>query len=214
MEEPALMAELGSVAGLRVLDLGCGDAAIGRALLEAGCASYVGIDGSKRMVGAARASLAGSAGEVLQADIEDFRAEPGGFDLVVSRMALHYVEDLSPVMRACRDALTPGGRLIFTVTHPLITSHDPRATGSEPRQSWVVDDYFVTGPRRVRWFGTHTTWHHRTIEDYVRELREAGFALRNLRECPPDRARFEIRDEAEYKRRLRIPLILLLAAER
>jgi hypothetical protein len=40
MEEPALLAALGDVRGLRILDLGCGDAAIGRRLLALGCRSY------------------------------------------------------------------------------------------------------------------------------------------------------------------------------
>lgn len=46
MEEPALLAELGDVAGRDVLDLGCGDAALGAMLLQRGCASYpqVGTD--------------------------------------------------------------------------------------------------------------------------------------------------------------------------
>ena len=50
MEEPALLAELGDVAGLHVLDLGCGDAALGAMLLQQGCASYLGVDGSQAMV--------------------------------------------------------------------------------------------------------------------------------------------------------------------
>ena len=35
-EEPALLETLGPVEGMRVLDLGCGDAAFGRQLLLAG----------------------------------------------------------------------------------------------------------------------------------------------------------------------------------
>jgi len=54
MEEPALLEEIGDPRGLRVVDLGCGYAAIGRTLLEAGCASYLGVDGSARMAGRAR----------------------------------------------------------------------------------------------------------------------------------------------------------------
>ena len=69
----------------------------------------------------------------------------------------------------------------FTVVHPVITSHDPRQNSKEPRQNWIVDDYFVPGPRYQQWLGTSTVWHHRTIENYFTELRKAGFALINLR---------------------------------
>jgi 2-polyprenyl-3-methyl-5-hydroxy-6-metoxy-1,4-benzoquinol methylase len=54
MEGPALFDELGPVSGLRVLDLGCGDGEIGRELCNVGAARYRGIDGSTRMVQAAR----------------------------------------------------------------------------------------------------------------------------------------------------------------
>lgn len=60
--------------------------------------------------------------------------------------------------------------------------------------------------------GSRTVWHHRTVEDYVTELRNAGFALINLRECAPRRKRFD--DDAEFERRLRIPLVLLLSGAR
>ena len=85
-------------------------------------------------------------------------------------MALHYVADLGGALRACRACLAPGGRLVFTVVHPVITSHDARESSAEPRQNWVVDDYFVSGPRNQQWLGTRTVWQHRTIEDYVTEL--------------------------------------------
>jgi len=176
MEEPALRAELGSVEGRRVVDLGCGDAAIGRALLDAGCERYVGVDASTKMVDAARATLAGTSGEVVHGDIEAFSSPPDAFDLVLSRLALHYVEDLGAVLDSCRAGLAPGGRIVFTVAHPVVTSHDARATTDEPRTSWVVDEYFNRGPRRRQWLGGAVTWHHRTVEDYVAGLARAGFA--------------------------------------
>ena len=212
MEGPAILDELGPVSGLRVLDLGCGDAEIGGELMDQGVARYRGIDGSWRMVQAAQRKLKGTTGEAVVCDIEDIAELPESFDLVLSRMALHYVADLGGVLRACRACLAPGGRVVFTVVHPVITSHDARESSTEPRQNWVVDDYFVAGPRDQQWLGTKTVWHHRTIEDYVVELRNANFALVNLRECAPRRERFD--NDTEYERRRRIPLVLLIAGAR
>ncbi len=87
MEEPSLLVALGDVRGARVLDLGCGDATLGRVLLDAGCASYRGIDGSRRMVEQARRTLKGTMGEVSLGRMEGFRAPPGSVDFVVSRLA-------------------------------------------------------------------------------------------------------------------------------
>jgi SAM-dependent methyltransferase len=213
MEGPALLDALGSAEGLRVVDLGCGDAALGRALLSGGCARYLAIDGSKRMVEVARETLRGTAGEVELGDIEDFSAPAGAFDLVVSRMALHYVEDVSRVLAACHACLVPGGRVVFTVVHPVVTSHDARASTDELRAGWVVDDYFSGGPREQDWLGGAVVWHHRTVEAYVTALHGAGFALTALSECPPRRERFG-GDDAELARRSRMPLFLLLAGVR
>src|SRR5947209_16141645 len=60
MEEPALFDILGDVTDHRVLDLGCGDAALGRILLESGCRSYHGVDASRRMIERAIETVAGS----------------------------------------------------------------------------------------------------------------------------------------------------------
>ena len=213
MEEPAVLDALGSVAGLRIVDLGCGDAGLGRRLLRDGCARYLGIDGSERMAEVARETLRGTPGEVERGDIEDFAAPPGAFDVVVSRMALHYVEDVARVLSACHACLAPGGRVVFTVVHPVITSHDARASTEELRRDWVVDDYFAGGPRELDWLGARVVWHHRTVEAYVAALQDAGFDLVALRECAPRPERFA-GDEAELARRRRIPMFLLLADAR
>jgi len=163
MEEPAILQEIGDAEGLRILDLGCGDAAIGRVLLDAGCRAYLGVDGSANMVEAARTTLRGTSGEVVRADPEDFNAPPASFDLVLSRLALHYVEHIDVMLCACHNCLSPGGRLICTVVHPVISSHDARANTEQLRTNWVVDDYFSAGPRDQNWLGGTVVWHHRTL---------------------------------------------------
>jgi SAM-dependent methyltransferase len=213
MEEPAVLEAIGDAGGLRILDLRCGDAAIGRRLLAEGCRGYVGIDASARMIEAAHAALHGTAGEARRDAIERFSAPPDSFDLVISRLALHYVEDLDAALGACRDCLSAGGRMVFTVVHPVVTSHDARAWTDEPRASWVVDDYFTAGPRRFQWLGAPVAWQHRTVGEYVASFQRAGFRLTALSECPPRAERFGD-DLEELARRRRIPLFLLLAGER
>jgi hypothetical protein len=97
------------------------------------------------------------------------------------------------------------------VLHPVITSHDARPSTSERRASWLVDDYFLSGPRPQEWMGGSVVFHHRTIEQYVGALGAAGFRLTTLSECEPRWETFDGNQE-EFARRRRIPLFLLLGA--
>jgi len=207
MEEPAVLAEVGDPAGLRILDLGCGDGRFGRRMLMAGARSYHGVDGSHRMIELAGRNLAGTAGTVELADIEDVSPPAGSLDMITARLSLHYVADVGRVLKVAAEALATEGRFIFTVVHPVITSHDNQPTG--PRTSWTVDDYFNTGPRVRNWLGSQVTWHHRTIQDHVGLVTEAGLTLTALRECEPVPERFDGHAD-ELARRRRVPLFLLL----
>ncbi len=62
----------------------------------------------------------------------------------------------------------------MTVIHPVLTCHDAGQVAGG-RTSWLVDNYFVPGPRRGAWMGSTVTWFHRTIEQYVAEVTRAGF---------------------------------------
>jgi SAM-dependent methyltransferase len=209
MEEPVLLELLGPTRGLRILDLGCGNAELGRRLLDGGCRRYVGIDGSENMIRDAQGALAGTTGVVLHQHIEDTAFPAGSFDLVVSRMALHYVEDLGTVLSAAHGWLSLGGRLVFSVEHPVVTSSDAGWDGRGPRGSWVVDGYFEPGWRETAWLGGRVRKYHRPVEDYVGLVQAAGFRLDAPREARPRWEYFAT--EEEYRRRCRIPLILLPA---
>lgn len=208
MEEPAILAEVGDPTGLRVIDLGCGDGRFGRELLEAGCASYHGVDGSTRMVEVARRNLAGTSARVERVDMEDFESDARPTDLVTARLSLHYIADLDAVLRSAARSLVPGGRVVFSVLHPVITSH--RTVNDGQRMTWTVDDYFHPGPRRRQWMGSVVTWQHRTVENYVHAMIRAGFCRTALRECEPVIDRFD-GDGDELARRRRVPLFLLLS---
>lgn len=178
-------------------------------MLAAGARSYLGLDSSNRMVEQAGRTLAGTAGHVDLVDIEDFVADADSVDLVTARLSLHYVADLDRVLAVCARALAPGGRLIVTVVHPVITSYDNLPAG--PRTTWTVDDHFQPGPRIRAWMGSQVTWHHRTLESYFAAITRAGLTVTSLRECEPDAARFD-GDTDELTRRRRVPLFLLLNA--
>jgi SAM-dependent methyltransferase len=209
LEKPIFDELVGDLTGLRILDLGCGYASFGREALQQGCRSYLGIDGSRNMIESAQEVLTGTSGEVVRATIERWEYPLEQFDLVASRLALHYVEDVEAVFARVFHSLVAGGRFVFSVEHPVITSCDrTRQTGSV-RQGWIVDDYFETGSRITSWMGGEVVKYHRTIEDYFAALCQAGFAVDAVRESRPQRALFT--NEETYGGVKRIPFILFFS---
>ena len=164
------------------------------------------------MIDRARQNLAGTAGTAEQCALGDWSWPPEQFDLVTSRLALHYIADLGALLHGVRRTLRPGGRLVYSVEHPVITAFDNPGDDDAPSGHWTVDNYFVTGPRVTAWLGGEVIKYHRTVEDHVAALLAAGFAVRNLRESRPDRA--HIADAATFASRQRVPLFLFMAAER
>jgi len=90
--------------GERILDIGCGDGALTRKIVERG-ADVVGVDNSSELVAAASAIGL----DVREMDAVDmtFAAE---FDAAFSNAALHWMLDKDRVARAVFFALKPGGR--------------------------------------------------------------------------------------------------------
>lgn len=211
LEQPILHELAGDLAGRRILDLGCGAAGFGRFALAQGAGSYYGVEASRNMVEAARATLAGTPGRVEHVSMETWSYPESAFDLVVSSLALHYVADLEMVFAAVYRTLADGGRLVLSVEHPVITSC-ARGWRTPQRQDWIVDDYFVAGPRMTSWLGGEVIRQHRTVEGYFSTIQAVGLVVEHLRESNPRREWFT--DEAEYERRKRIPLFLFLTASK
>lgn len=92
--------------GERILDLGCGDGPITKALGDMGC-EVKGVDASPDMVASARAL--GVAAEVMDGHALTFDAD---FDAVFSNAALHWMTRPDEVTAGVARALKPGGRYV------------------------------------------------------------------------------------------------------
>lgn len=212
LEKPVLQALLPPIKGLDVLDLGCGEATLATELLDQGAQSYLGLDGSANMVELAQKALKGTPAQVEQAFLENWEYPTEAFDCVISRLAFHYIEDLNPLFAQIYQTLRPGGELVFSVEHPVITSHQLSMKEGGARQDWLVDRYFYTGKREFNWLGAPVLKYHRTVEDFFQALRKAGFAICDLRESRPQKALFN--NHKLYERRMRVPLFLFFKARK
>ena len=100
LEKPAFFQLIGDERK-EILDLGCGDAKFGKELLEKDCHSYTGIEGSELMYEKAKKQLENKNGAVHFLNLKDYTYPPSTFDLVTSRLALHYIEHLTNIFKMC-----------------------------------------------------------------------------------------------------------------
>jgi SAM-dependent methyltransferase len=116
-DRPAVLALIGDVAGLRVLDAGSGPGLYAEELLARG-AEVVAVDGSERMADLARRRL-GSRATVLRADLnERLPFEEGEFDLVVCPLVIHHVPDRTATLRELFRVLRSAGHVVLLTHHP------------------------------------------------------------------------------------------------
>jgi len=134
---------LAPVRGERILDLGCGDGVLTRAIADLG-ADVVGLDRSVAQVAAAR-------GLGLAVAVADGAALPvrQAFDAVFSNAALHWMRNPAAVIAGVRRALKPGGRFvgemgghgnIAAIASALVAALDRRRLGGAESLPW----YFPT----------------------------------------------------------------------
>lgn len=208
IEQPIIDELIGQVKGKKILDLGCGDGKYGVELLKRGATQYRGIEGSHKMVSLAKENLKGNNSIIEENDIEKAEFMPLEYDLVVSRLVLHYIADKETLMRRIGDSLKDEGEFIFSVEHPIITSCYETYHKEAKRGNWIVDDYFDSGERVNIWNGKKVVKYHKTLEEYWKLIKGSGFETVEIRESKPQKLYFESIEE--YQRRMRIPLFLII----
>jgi len=172
---------LGDVRDRRVLEVGAGAAQCSRWLLAQGAAP-VALDLSAAMLRHGREAglAAGLVVPLVQADARRLPFRDATFDLACSSYgALPFVADSARVMAEVARVLRPGGRWVFSVTHPIRWAF-PDVPGDEGLV--LTGSYFDRTPYVERDDAGRVTYveHHRTLGDRVREITAAGLQLVDL----------------------------------
>lgn len=209
LANPVLLRMLGDVRGRRVLDAGCGNGYLSRMLAERG-ARVVGVEPTEVM-----AAYAAEQEERLRQGVAYVRAdlsrlpdlgEP--FDAVVCSMVLMSIPDWKPAMRACVEALRPGGRFVFALVHPAFEQllGTWRQHGGY-RVRRYVEEYEIVGPAASDF--------HRPMSHYLNELAALGCRLLEVAEPGLDP---QVAAEAEaampgIEALVHLPNFMIVAAE-
>ncbi|HCB42110.1 MAG TPA: bifunctional 3-demethylubiquinol 3-O-methyltransferase/2-polyprenyl-6-hydroxyphenol methylase, partial [Pseudomonas sp.] len=108
--------ERASLAGKKVLDVGCGGGILAEAMAQRG-AQVTGIDMGEAPLAVARLHQleSGVSVDYEQSTAEEFaELHAGTFDVVTCLEMLEHVPDPSSVIRACAKLVKPGGQVFFS----------------------------------------------------------------------------------------------------
>ncbi len=169
---------LPEVAGLDVIELGCGTAYISAWLSRRG-ARVTGIDNSPEQLKTARALQAefGHSFPLIFGDAEHVPLPDAGFDLAISEYgASIWCDPFRWIPEAAR-LLRPGGRLIFLVNGTILMLCSPDEDGV-PAEERLLRDYF--GMHRFEWPDDESVEFHLGHGDWIRLLRANDFEVENL----------------------------------
>lgn len=213
-ERADLLGLFPKVDGLRVLDLGCGAGQLARYLATEGASEVIGVDISERMLTLARTQWAHPRVTYQLEAIENAAFPPARFDLVVSSLAFHYVEDYAGLVSRIAGWLTPGGVLVYSTEHPIYTARLPGdgwvLDGAGRRTRWGLDNYSDEGPREESWFVPGVQKVHRTFSTFINGLLDAGLVVERVVE--PVAGEEWLRDHPQHLDERRRPTFLLVRA--
>lgn len=199
----------------RVLDLGCGFGWHCKYAVEHGADEVIGIDLSQRMLDNAEKINSDKSIKYINSSIEEFKYQKNNFDIVISSLALHYVEDFAKVCQNVYAMLKDNGDFIFSVEHPIFTAYGSQEWYTDENGNilhWPVDNYFYEGLRESNFLGENVTKYHKTLTTYMDGLLKCGFVIKEVIEPMPPQ---EMIDKIEgMKDELRRPMMLLISAKK
>lgn len=210
-EEQIIPLAVEELAGFgRVLDVGCGDGQIARAL-AAGGAEVTGIDPTERNLQVARERGGGPV--YVRGEAADLPFRDAEFDAVVACLVFEHIDELDSAVSEVARVLRPGGRFAFFLNHPLLQT---------PGSGWI-DDHMIDPPEQYWRIGAYLVetesieevepgvrirFLHRPLSRYLNSLLAHGLSLgRMLEPSPPEGF---LRRAPEYRLAHTVPRLLYL----
>jgi SAM-dependent methyltransferase len=170
-----------------VLDLGCGDGQIARALAAQG-SEVLGVDPTQLHIDIAIER--GGGPRYLLGGATDIPADDNSFDAVVACLVFEHIDQMDEAMTEVARVLKPQGQFSFFLNHPLLQT---------PGSGWI-DDHIIDPPEQYWRIGPYLVetesieevekdifirFIHRPLSRYVNALIANGMSLERMVEPSP-----------------------------
>jgi SAM-dependent methyltransferase len=121
------------------------------------------------------------------------------FDVILSSLVLHYVEDLTETFREWSRLLRPSGTLVFSTHHPI-------------HQASLIEPGYLCAElieEEWGWLGEKMRYYRRPLRDLTEPLTAVGFVIERINEPTPGDA-LKIKDPKGYERLCRLPAFIFI----
>jgi SAM-dependent methyltransferase len=217
---PGVMNLLSNVGHSSVLDLGCGQGILGRAIGVG--ILYQGVDLSKALINSAKMRDNSANHKYTVGDItKKLPIEKDDFDVATCILSLQNVTDPAEVIKVASEHLRDTGRFVLVLNHPCFRI---------PRQSaWGIDEKQNVQYRRITRYlsamkipiaahpgkgnDSSVTWaNHFSLSELSGYLEAAGFLIEKIEEWKSDKKSQGAAATRENRSREEIPLFMAVKA--
>lgn len=168
---PSMTALIGDVAGLDIVDLGCGSGVYAQYFLDKHAAQITCVDASPEMIDIVQSKL----GAQVNTHVIDVAQglsvlHTDSADRVVSALMIHYLADLDSLCAEVNRILKQGGQFIFSTHHPF-ADFECSASGNYFERELVTDTWDTVGePVTVQFY-------RRSLTEITTALTNNGFVI-------------------------------------
>ena len=202
LNTPAFLAALPPVAGLRGLDIGCGEGHNTRLVARKG-AGLTGLDISEIFIKHARAEEVRAPLGITyhHASAVELPYKDAEFDFATAFMSLMDIPETEQVLAETFRVIRPGGFLQFSILHPCFNPPHRRNCRDEESRTYAIEvgDYFLAARGqidewtfaiapdsvRARLPKFRVPRFHRPVSEWINLLVAAGFVIEWLGEPRP-----------------------------
>ncbi|WP_312306102.1 class I SAM-dependent methyltransferase [Chryseobacterium sp.] len=212
LEQPAMRNLLIPVQDKTVLDMGCGLGHQILSLLQQKPMKITGLDISQKMLSEAQQRISSPKVDWVCSALEDFDFGNNRFDLVISSMTLHYIDDLTSLFQKVADSLKPGGQFLFSMEHPVCTATLKPWKDPDGENYPLMNRYSEEGLRKQNWLVEGVEKYHHSLSTIVEAILSAGLVLKNLKEPSSDQELLKLRPD--FQQHLHRPPIVIMNSKK
>lgn len=213
-EKPAMYGLVPNLRGKKVISLGCGSGEDSIHLKKRGAKESIGIDISTELIKIAQKSYPTCSFYVM--NMEKLKFSNNTLDFAYSSLAIHYLENWTPVFKEVYRVLKPNSYFLFSCGHPTRTAMASFNNKTEESSKLETTKNKISGKVKIvgsyldrkklsGGFGknTVTTW-RKSFSEISSEILSAGFLIERIEEPRPLK-KMETLSPQTYKKLNKIP---------